>query len=132
VPELSSKRWISVAEKGKLSKTARASTHFAKAEAQTVIENDSSRGKVFVEVKKLLTEAGIGFQNLSSSHPIIVNKGGFDQALTVVKGALVDGETSRYIVEKEEAGQVVLLENTPKEPARMVIKESPFAWYSAS
>ncbi|MCE5313622.1 MAG: hypothetical protein ABFD49_01485 [Armatimonadota bacterium] len=120
-----------MAEKGKLSKTARASTHFGKAEAQTVIENDSSRGKVFVEVKKLMTEAGIGFQNLSSSHPIIVNKGSFDQALTVVKGALVDGETSRYTVEKEEAGHVVLVENTPKEPTRMVIKESPFVWYAA-
>ncbi|MHB9035835.1 MAG: hypothetical protein ACYC64_04150 [Armatimonadota bacterium] len=121
-----------MAEKGKLSKTARASTHFAKAEAQTVAENDSSRGKVFVEVKKLLTEASIGFQNLSSSHPIIVNKGCFDQALTVVKGALVDGETARYTLEKEEAGQAILVENTPKEPARMVIKESPFAWYAAS
>lgn len=121
-----------MAEKGKLGKNARVSTRFGKAEAQAVIENDSSRGKVFVEVKKLLTEAGLGFQNLSSSHPIIVNKGCFDQALSVVKGALVDGDSSRYIVEKEEAGQVILVENTPKEPARMVIKESPFAWYAAS
>lgn len=121
-----------MAEKGKLSKTARASTHFGKGEAQSaVIENDSSRGKVFVEVKKLLMEANIGFQNLSSSHPIIINKGSFDEAMSVVKGALVDGETSRYKVEKEEAGQAVLVENTPKEPSKMVIKESPFAWYAA-
>ncbi|MEN6582036.1 MAG: hypothetical protein ABFD54_06260 [Armatimonadota bacterium] len=120
-----------MAEKGKLSKTARASTHFAKGEQQAVVENDSSRGKVFVEVKKLLTEAGIGFQNLSSSHPIIVNKGSFDGALTVVKGALVDGDGGRYKIEKEEPGQAVLVENTNKEPGRMVIKESPFAWYAA-
>jgi hypothetical protein len=117
---------------GKLSKTARASTHFGSGEAKAVIENDSSRGKVFVEVKKLLMEANIGFQNLSSSHPIIVNKGSFDEALTVVKGALADGDSARYSVEKEEAGQAVLVENTPKEPGKMVLKESPFAWYAAS
>lgn len=122
-----------MAEKGKLSKTARASTHFGTGGAQTVvIENDSSRGKVFTEVKKLLTEAKIGFQNLSSGHPIIINKGQFDEAWAVVKAALTDGEGGRYKVEKEDAGQVVLLENTAKEPGRMVIKESPFAWYSTS
>jgi len=122
-----------LAEKGKLSKTARASTHFDKGGQHTVvIENDSSRGKVFVEVKKLLSEANIGFQNLSSSHPIIVNKGAFADAWNVVKTALVDGETSRYKVEKEDSNQVVLIENTPKDPGKMVIKESPFAWYSAT
>ncbi|MFQ3548507.1 MAG: hypothetical protein SNJ70_01985 [Armatimonadota bacterium] len=121
-----------MAEKGKLSKTARASTQFGKGETQVQIENDSSRGKVFVEVKKLLTEANIGFQNLSSSHPIIINKGSFDEAWNVVKSALCDGDSARYIIEKEENGQVVLVENTPKEPAKMVIKESPFAWYNAS
>lgn len=119
-----------MAEKGKLSKTARASTHFGKADDGTiVVENDSSRGKVFVEVKKLLSEASIGYQNLSSAHPIIVNKGSFDAAWTVVKSALVDGE--RYKVEKEAAGQVVLVENTPKDPGRMVLRESPFAWHAA-
>ncbi len=122
-----------MAEKGKLSKTARASTHFGKGEAKSaVIENDSSRGKVFVEVKKLLIEANIGFQNLSSSHPIIINKGSFIDALTAVKSALAEGDTARYKVEKEEAGQAVLVENTTKEPGKMVIKESPFAWYAAS
>ena len=122
-----------MAEKGKLSKTARASTHFGKGEAKNaVIENDSSRGKVFVEVKKLLMDANIGFQNLSSSHPIIVNKGSFNEALTAVKGALAEGKTARYTVEKEEAGQAVLVENTTKEPGKMVIKESPFAWYAAT
>lgn len=122
-----------MAEKGKLSKTARASAHFGKnSEQTTLIENDSSRGKVFVEVKKLLSEAKIGFQNLSSSHPIIVNKGSFEPAWTLVKQALADGEDARYKVEKEEAGQAVLVENTSKEPGRMVIKESPFAWYAAS
>ncbi|MCL4500097.1 MAG: hypothetical protein M1335_07670 [Chloroflexi bacterium] len=120
-----------MAEKGKLSKTARASTHFGQGEAKAaVVENDSSRGKVFVEVKKLLMEASIGFQNLSSSHPIIVNKGSFDAAVTVVKGALVEGDSARYRVEKEEPGQAVLLENTPKEPGKVVIRESPFAWYA--
>lgn len=120
-----------MAEKGKLSKTARASTHFGKGEAASaVIENDSSRGKVFVEVKKLLMEANIGFQNLSSSHPIIVNKGSFADAMGVIKGALVDGETPRYKVEKEDANQATLVENTPKEPSKMVVKESPFAWYA--
>lgn len=122
-----------MAEKGKLSKTARASTHFGKGQEQaTLIENDSSRGKVFVEVKKLLSEASIGFQNLSSSHPIIVNKGSFESAWTLVKQALVDGDGGRYRVEKEESNQGVLIENTSKEPGRMVIKESPFAWYAAS
>lgn len=121
-----------MAEKGKLSKTARASTHFDKGETQAaVIENDSSRGKVFVEVKKLLMEASIGFQNLSSSHPIIVNKGSFDQAWTIVKQALVDGEGGRYKVEKEDTGLVILVENAPKDPGKMVIRESPFAWHSA-
>lgn len=120
-----------MAEKGKLSKTARASTHFGKGEAASaVIENDSSRGKVFVEVKKLLMEANIGFQNLSSSHPIIVNKGKFADAMGVIKGALVDGEPPRYKVEKEDANMATLVENTPKEPSKMVVKESPFAWYA--
>jgi len=122
-----------LAEKSRLSKTARASTHFGKGEAaSSIIENDSSRGKVFVEVKKLLIEADIGFQNLSSSHPIIINKGSFADALNVVKGALVDGDTARYKVEKEDANQAVLVEKTAKEPGKMTIKESPFAWYAAT
>ena len=122
-----------MAEKGKIGKNARVAGLMNRGGDQKVlIENDSSRGKVFVEVKALLKEASIGFQNLSSSHPIIVNKGDFDQALQVIKGALADGETPRYSVEKEEAGQAVLVENTPKEPGKMVIKESPFAWYAAS
>lgn len=122
-----------MAEKGKLSKTARASTHFGKGDAQAAaIENDSSRGKVFVEVKKLLSEASIGFQNLSSCHPILVNKGSFESAWTVIREALVDGDGGRYKVEQESAGQVVLVENSPKDPGRMVIRESPFSWYSAS
>ena len=119
-----------MAEKGKLSKTARASTQFDKGQAQsTTVENDSSRGKVFVEVKKLLSEAKIGFQNLSSAHPIIVNKGSFEAAWSVIKQALVEAE--RYTVEKEAAGHIVLVENTPKDAGRMVIKESPFAWHAA-
>lgn len=122
-----------MAEKGKLSKTARASTEFSRGTAQTVvIENDSSRGKVFVEVKKLLAEAKVGFQNLSSGHPIIINKGEMDQALAVIKPALVDGDAGRYKVEKEEPGQVVLVENTTKDPGKMVIKESPFSWYATA
>lgn len=122
-----------MAEKGKLSKTARASTHFGKGAEQSItIDNDSSRGKVFVEVKKLLSEAGIGFQNLSSSHPIIVNKGSFENAWQIVKQALCDGDAARYKIEKEDASQVVLVENTTKDPGRMIIKESPFAWYAAA
>ena len=121
-----------MAEKGKLSKTARASTHFGKADDGTiVVENDSSRGKVFVEVKKLLSEASIGYQNLSSAHPIIVNKGCFDQAWEVIRQALVDHDGGRYKVEKEDVGLAVLVENVPKDPGRMVLKESPFAWHSA-
>ena len=120
-----------MAEKGKLSKTARASTQFGKGGNQNiVIENDSSRGKVFTEVKKMLSEAKIGFQNLSSGHPIIVNKGQFEQAWEVIKPAMVDGGEGRYKIEKEDPGQVVLLENTGKDPGRMVIKESPFSWHS--
>lgn len=122
-----------MAEKGKLSKNARNTTQFGSGGAQTVtIENDSSRGKVFTEVKKLLAEAKIGYQNLSSGHPIIINKGQFNEAWDVIKSTLTDGDNGRYKVEKEEAGQIVLLENTPKEPGRMVIKESPFSWYSIS
>ena len=124
-----------MAEKGKLSKTARASTHFGKGESRVTIENDSTRGKVFVEVKKLLTEAKVGFQNLSSGHPIIVNKGEFDQAWSIIKPALVDGEgdgNGRYKIETEAPGQITLVENTAKQPAKMVIKESPFAWYKSA
>jgi hypothetical protein len=122
-----------VAERGKLSKTARASTHFGRGATQAaVVENDSSRGKVFTEVKKLLGEAKVGFQNLSSGHPIIINKGQFAEALAVIKPALAEGETPRYSVKTEEPAQVVLVENTNKEPGKMVVKESPFAWYGAS
>ena len=122
-----------MAEKGKLSKTARASTQFGKGVVQAVvIENDSSRGKVFVEVKKLLGDAKIGFQNLSSGHPIIINKGQFAEAVAVIKPALVEGDPVRYLVEKEDPNQVVLVENTNKEPGKMVIKESPFTWYAAA
>lgn len=122
-----------MAEKGKLSKTARASTHFDKGGTQAAtIEHDSSRGKVFAEVKKLLTEASIGFQNLSSSHPVIVNKGSFGEAVSVIKNALVDGDGGRYSVEKEESGSLLLLENAPKDPGRMLVKESPFAWHSSN
>ena len=119
--------------KGKIGKNARVAGLMNRQSEQTlVIDNDSSRGKVFIEVKKLLTEASIGFQNLSSSHPILVNKGSFEQASAIVKSALAEGENSRYKVEKEDACQVVLLENIAKDPGRMVIKESPFSWYSAS
>lgn len=122
-----------MAEKGKLSKTARASTQFGKGAKQVlVIENDSSRGKVFVEVKKLLGEAKVGFQNLSSGHPIIINKGQFAEAMAVIKPALAEGDSPRYVVEKEEPSQVVLVENTTKEPGKMVVKESPFSWYAAA
>ena len=122
-----------MAERGKISKTGRASTQFGKGGAQVVvIENDSSRGKVFVEIKKLLAEAKIGFQNLSSGHPIIINKGLFAEATGVIKTALVEGEGARYTVEVEDSSQVVLVENTTKEPAKMVVKESPFAWYAGS
>ena len=122
-----------MAERGKISKTGRASTQFGKGGAQVVvIENDSSRGKVFVEIKKLLAEAKIGFQNLSSGHPNIINKGQFAEATGVIKTALVEGEGARYTVEVEDSSQVVLVENTTKEPAKMVVKESPFAWYAGS
>ena len=120
-----------MAEKGKLSKTARASTEFGKGESRAAaVENDSSRGKVFTEVKKLLSEAKFGVQNLSSGHPIIINKGEMEQAVAVIKPALVDGEVSRYKVEKEEPSQLVLIENAPKDPGKMVIRESPFSWHT--
>lgn len=121
-----------MAERGKLSKTARASTHFGKGVTQVlVVENDSSKGKVFVEVKKLLGEAKIGFQNLSSGHPIIINKGQFAEAAAVVRPALAEGDSPRYVVEKDESSELVLVENASKEPGRMVIKESPFSWHAA-
>jgi hypothetical protein len=122
-----------VAEKGKLSKTARVSTHFGRGSTHTaVLENDSSKGKVFVEVKKLLAEAKIGFQNLSSGHPIIINKGQFAEAAAVIKPALAEGDAARYSVEKEEPSELVLVENTSKQPGRMVVRESPFAWHAAA
>ena len=121
-----------MAKTGKLSKTARASTHFGGADAKVQgNENDNSRGKVFVEVKKVLGEASIGFQNLSSSHPIVINKGNFSEAVELIKNTLVGGENSRYSIEKEEAGTVILVEMAPKDPSRMVIRESPFAWHKA-
>ena len=122
-----------MAKAGKLSKTARASTHFSRPDQKGAasVENDLTKGKVFVETKKLLTEAGIGFQNLSSSHPIIVNKGTFSQAWQVIKAALVEGEAGRYAVEKEDQGQVVLVEKSPRDPAKMVLRESPFSWHKA-
>lgn len=122
-----------MAERGKLSKTGRASTMLGKgAVVVAAVENDSSRGKVFSEVKKLLLEAKVGFQNLSSGHPIIINKGQFAEAIAVIKPALVEGEPGRYLVEKEEPAQVVLVENTKNAPGKMVVKESPFSWYAAS
>lgn len=121
-----------MAEKGKLSKNARNSTVQGKGAAVvTVVENDSSRGKVFVEVKKLLSEAKIGFQNLSSGHPIIINKGQFAEALDVIKPAIVDGDAGRYKVAEEQTGTIVLVENTTKDPGKMVIRESPFSWHVA-
>ncbi|MBO7394457.1 MAG: hypothetical protein J6U98_09725 [Abditibacteriota bacterium] len=119
-----------MAEKGKLSKTARASTHFGSGTKQVVIEHDSTRGKVFTEVKNSLKESGVGFKNVSSSHPILVNKGEFDKAWEVIKGVLVDD--GRYNVESENPGEVVIVENTNRQPAKMVIKESPFTWYKTA
>ena len=124
-----------MAEKGKLSKTARASTHFGKGTTKVVIEHDSTRGKVFTEVKNNLKEAKVGFQNISSSHPILVNKGEFAQAWEVIKATLVDSKDDapgRYLVESEEPGKIVLVENTPKQPAKMVVQESPFTWYKSA
>lgn len=119
--------------KGKIGKNARVSGLMNKGADQNVsAENDSTRGKVFVEVKKLLSEAGIGYQNLSSSHPILVNKGTFQQACTIAKAALAEGDNGRYKVEKEDASQLILVENAPKDPSKMVIRESPFSWYSAN
>lgn len=121
-----------MAEKGKIGKNARVAGLMNRGGEQTAtIENDSSRGKVFVEVKKLLSEASIGFQNLSSSHPIIINKGSFSDAINVIKPALCDGDGGRYIVEKEDNGQLVLVENTKKDPTKMVVRESPFSWQTA-
>ena len=124
-----------MAEKGKLSKTARASTRFGSGGSKLVAEYDSTRGKVFTEVKKNLKEANVGFKNVSSSHPILVNKGEFAQAWDVIKATLVDStdETpGRYLVESEAPGEVVLVENTPKQPAKMVVKESSFTWYRSA
>lgn len=119
--------------KGKIGKNARVSGLMSKgSDLNLIVENDNSRGKVFVEVKKLLTDANIGFQNLSSSHPILINKGSFQDACEIAKSALVAGDNARYQVEKEDASQVIMTENAPKDPTKMVIKESPFSWYSAS
>ena len=112
---------------GKISKNARRSGLMSKGGASVVIENDSTRGKVFVEVRDILKQNGITFQNLSSSHPISVSKGTFEQASELIKTAL-DG---RYSVEKEEAGTLVLIENDPKTPVKMMVKESPFTWFQA-
>jgi len=44
---------------GKISKNARRSGLMSKASQQVVVENDITRGKVFVEVRNALKEAGI-------------------------------------------------------------------------
>ncbi|MBQ7257947.1 MAG: hypothetical protein IJS60_09700 [Abditibacteriota bacterium] len=111
---------------GKISKNARRSGLMGGNEAALVIENDATRGKVFVAVRNALKEAGIAFENLSSSHPVAISKGKFTEACDVVKSTLGD----KYAVEKEDAGCLTLIENAPKNPAKMVIKESPFEWFS--
>ena len=113
---------------GKISKNARRSGLMSQGEHKVVIENDTTRGKVFVEIRTKLEEGNVPFQNLSSSHPISISKGSFEQAAEIIKAALGD----RYSVEKEEAGCLVMVENTPKTPARMVVRESPFSWYKAN
>lgn len=112
---------------GKISKNARRSGLMGGGDATLVIENDATRGKVFVEVRKALKEAGIAFENLSSSHPIAIAKGKFNEASEVVKTTLAE----KYNVEKEDAGMLTLIENNPKNPAKMVVKESPFEWFKA-
>lgn len=111
---------------GKISKNARRSGLMSKASQQVVVENDITRGKVFVEVRSALKEAGIAFENLSSSHPIAVTKGAFAQAAEIVKTTL----SERYTIDKEDAGILTLIENNPKDPARVVVKESPFEWFN--
>lgn len=118
--------------KGKIGKNARVSGLMNRNnELNAKAENDTTRGKVFVEIKKLLVEANVGYQNLSSSHPILINKGSYQQACEIAKTALANGDSGRYSVEKEDASQMVLTENNSKNPSRMVIKESPFSWYEA-
>lgn len=112
---------------GKISKNARRSGLMGGGDATLVIENDATRGKVFVACRAALKEAGIGFENLSSSHPFAIAKGKFGEAVEIIKNTLAD----KYTVEKEEAGVLTLVENTPKNPAKMVVKESPFEWFKA-
>lgn len=113
---------------GKISKNARRSGLMSKGTTGVVIENDSSKGKVFVEVRGILTENGISFQNLSSSHPITISKGSFEKASELIKTAL-DG---RYNVDKEEAGTITFIESNTSAPSKMVVKESPFNWFKAN
>ena len=111
---------------GKISKNARRSGLMGGSEAALVIENDATRGKVFVEVRKALKEAGIAFENLSSSHPVAIAKGKFGEACEIIKNTLGD----KYSIEKEDAGALTMIENAPKDPAKMVVKESPFEWFA--
>lgn len=111
---------------GKISKNARRSGLMGGGAASLVIENDNTRGKVFVAVRKALQEAGIGFENLSSGHPVAIAKGKFAEAVEIVKTTLAD----KYAVEKEDAGVVVFVENAPKNPSKMMVKESPFEWFA--
>ncbi|MBQ0105026.1 MAG: hypothetical protein KBT47_03195 [Armatimonadetes bacterium] len=111
---------------GKISKNARRSGLMGGSEAALVIENDATRGKVFVAVRNALKEAGIAFENLSSSHPVAISKGKFNEAVEIVKTTLAD----KYTVEKEDAGIISFVENAKKDPAKMVVKESPFEWFA--
>ena len=111
---------------GKISKNARKSGLMGGKEAALVVENDATRGKVFVAVRKALSDAGIGFENLSSSHPVLIAKGKFAEAVEIVKATLAE----KYSVEKEDAGSVSLIEDAKKDPARMLVKESPFEWFA--
>lgn len=118
-----------MAEKGKLSKTARASTQFNKGPAKAVQEAEGSRTKIFSDIKNALKEAKIGHQCLSPNHPFLINKGKFAEAWEIIR-PMVDGDSGRFQVEKEEASTVVLVEkNVAKDPIRIHLKEGAFSWY---
>jgi hypothetical protein len=118
-----------VAEKGKLSKNARVSTTFDKGPKAAIQEAEGSRTKIFGDIKTALNEAKIGHQCLSPNHPFIINKGKFTEAWEIIR-PMVDGDSGRFQIEKEETGTIVLVEkNVTKNPLRIHLKEGSFSWY---
>jgi hypothetical protein len=119
-----------MAEKGKLGKNARVTTQFNKNVVTEIQQAEGARAQIFTEIKNALKEAKIGHQNLSPSHPFIINKGKFAEALEIIKPMVNGGDNDRFEIEKEEPGTLIFVEkNVTKDPLKIHLKEGAFSWY---